>query len=94
MLVLLQRRRAASRRRDVLDACALIIFVTTLISGAHYVRHLRAPCLGAPRRASALRDAMRQIPLGLRLPDRAVFASFLPARNAEARRARAARRRR
>ncbi len=27
---------------------------------------------------------MRQIPLGLRLPDRAVFASFLPARNAEA----------
>ncbi len=27
---------------------------------------------------------MRQIPLGLRLPDRAVFASFLPARNLEA----------
>ncbi len=27
---------------------------------------------------------MRQIPLGVRLPDRAVFASFLPARNAEA----------
>lgn len=27
---------------------------------------------------------MRQIPLSLRLPDRAVFASFLPARNAEA----------
>jgi DnaA family protein len=27
---------------------------------------------------------MRQIPLGLRLPDRAVFESFLPARNAEA----------
>jgi DnaA-homolog protein len=27
---------------------------------------------------------MRQIPLGLRLPDRAVFASFLPGRNAEA----------
>jgi DnaA family protein len=27
---------------------------------------------------------MQQIPLGLRLPDRAVFASFLPARNAEA----------
>ena len=27
---------------------------------------------------------MRQIPLGLRLPDHAVFASFLPARNAEA----------
>jgi DnaA family protein len=27
---------------------------------------------------------VRQIPLGLRLPDRAVFASFLPARNAEA----------
>ncbi len=27
---------------------------------------------------------MRQIPLGLRLPDRAVFASFLPARNTEA----------
>jgi DnaA-homolog protein len=27
---------------------------------------------------------MRQIPLGLRLPDRAVFAGFLPARNAEA----------
>ncbi len=27
---------------------------------------------------------MRQIPLGLRLPDRAVFASFYPARNAEA----------
>src|SRR5580704_5330309 len=27
---------------------------------------------------------MRQIPLGLRLPDRAVFASFLAARNAEA----------
>jgi DnaA family protein len=27
---------------------------------------------------------MRQLPLGLRLPDRAVFASFLPARNAEA----------
>jgi DnaA family protein len=26
---------------------------------------------------------MQQIPLGLRLPDRAVFASFLPARNAE-----------
>jgi DnaA family protein len=27
---------------------------------------------------------MRQIPLGVRLPDRAVFESFLPARNAEA----------
>jgi DnaA-homolog protein len=27
---------------------------------------------------------MRQIPLGLRLPDRAVFETFLPARNAEA----------
>src|SRR5207253_1531042 len=27
---------------------------------------------------------MRQIPLSVRLPDRAVFASFLPARNAEA----------
>ena len=27
---------------------------------------------------------MRQIPLGVRLPDRALFASFLPARNAEA----------
>jgi DnaA-homolog protein len=27
---------------------------------------------------------MRQLPLGLKLPDRAVFASFLPARNAEA----------
>lgn len=27
---------------------------------------------------------MRQIPLGVRLPDRAVFASFLPARNVEA----------
>jgi DnaA family protein len=27
---------------------------------------------------------MRQLPLGLRLPDRAVFASFLPGRNAEA----------
>jgi DnaA family protein len=27
---------------------------------------------------------VRQIPLGLRLPDRAVFASFLPARNTEA----------
>ncbi len=27
---------------------------------------------------------MRQIPLGLRLPDRAVFESFLPGRNAEA----------
>jgi DnaA family protein len=27
---------------------------------------------------------MRQIPLGVRLPDRAVFASFLPARNLEA----------
>jgi DnaA-homolog protein len=27
---------------------------------------------------------MRQLPLGVRLPDRAVFASFLPARNAEA----------
>jgi DnaA family protein len=27
---------------------------------------------------------VRQIPLGLRLPDHAVFASFLPARNAEA----------
>ena len=27
---------------------------------------------------------MRQIPLGLRLPDRAVFSSFLPARNGEA----------
>ena len=27
---------------------------------------------------------MRQIPLGVRLPDRAVFASFLPARNSEA----------
>jgi DnaA-homolog protein len=27
---------------------------------------------------------MRQIPLGLRLPDRAVFASFFPGRNAEA----------
>jgi DnaA family protein len=27
---------------------------------------------------------MRQLPLGLRLPDRAVFASFLPARNLEA----------
>jgi len=27
---------------------------------------------------------MRQIPLGIRLPDRAVFASFLPARNAQA----------
>ncbi|HYL03132.1 MAG TPA: DnaA regulatory inactivator Hda [Steroidobacteraceae bacterium] len=27
---------------------------------------------------------MRQIPLSLRLPDRALFASFLPARNAEA----------
>jgi DnaA-homolog protein len=27
---------------------------------------------------------MRQIPLGVRLPDRAVFASFLPARNTEA----------
>ena len=27
---------------------------------------------------------MRQIPLGVRLPDRAVFASFLPARNAQA----------
>ena len=26
---------------------------------------------------------MRQIPLGVRLPDRAVFASFLPARNAQ-----------
>ena len=27
---------------------------------------------------------MRQIPLGLRLPDRALFASYLPARNAQA----------
>ncbi|MGB6603553.1 MAG: DnaA regulatory inactivator Hda [Steroidobacteraceae bacterium] len=27
---------------------------------------------------------MRQLPLGLKLPDRAVFTSFLPARNAEA----------
>ena len=27
---------------------------------------------------------MRQLPLGVRLPDRAVFASFLPARNGEA----------
>jgi DnaA family protein len=27
---------------------------------------------------------MRQLPLGVRLPDRAVFASFLPARNVEA----------
>jgi DnaA family protein len=27
---------------------------------------------------------MRQLPLGVRLPDRAVFASFLPARNAQA----------
>jgi len=27
---------------------------------------------------------VRQIPLGVRLPDRAVFASFLPARNIEA----------
>ncbi len=27
---------------------------------------------------------MRQLPLGIRLPDRAVFASFLPARNREA----------
>lgn len=27
---------------------------------------------------------MRQIPLGIRLPDRAVFASFLPARNGQA----------
>ena len=27
---------------------------------------------------------MRQLPLGIRLPDRAVFASFLPARNAQA----------
>jgi DnaA-homolog protein len=27
---------------------------------------------------------MRQLPLGVRIPDRAVFASFLPARNAEA----------
>lgn len=27
---------------------------------------------------------MRQIPLGVRLPDRALFASFLPARNSEA----------
>ena len=27
---------------------------------------------------------MRQIPLGVRLPDRALFASFLPARNPEA----------
>ena len=27
---------------------------------------------------------MRQLPLGVRLPDRAVFASFLPARNTEA----------
>ena len=26
---------------------------------------------------------MRQLPLGVRLPDRAVFASFLTARNAE-----------
>lgn len=28
---------------------------------------------------------MRQLPLGVRIPDRAVFATFLPARNAEAR---------
>jgi DnaA family protein len=27
---------------------------------------------------------MRQLPLGVRIPDRAVFASFLPARNAQA----------
>jgi DnaA family protein len=27
---------------------------------------------------------VRQLPLGIRIPDRAVFASFLPARNAEA----------
>ena len=27
---------------------------------------------------------MQQLPLGVRLPDRAVFASFLPARNREA----------
>src|SRR5690348_7263811 len=27
---------------------------------------------------------MHQLPLGIRLPDRAVFASFLPARNREA----------
>ena len=29
---------------------------------------------------------MQQLPLGVRLPDRAVFASFLAARNANARR--------
>ena len=31
-----------------------------------------------------LKPHVRQIPLGVRLPDRAVFASFLPARNVEA----------
>jgi DnaA-homolog protein len=34
--------------------------------------------------AGALLVSMRQLPLGLRLTDRAVFASFLPGRNAEA----------
>ena len=78
MYVMLVLLHAAERRppREVLDAGALITFATTVISGLHYV----APSRGAPgsRRRAPESLRMRQIPLGVRLPDRAVFASFLP----------------
>src|ERR1700730_6157249 len=45
---------------------------------------LHAARLGATRALRVTPTTVRQIPLGLRLPDRAVFASFLPARNSEA----------
>ena len=77
-----RRQRAAAVARDPRCLCA---------HRAHHHRNLgrslpedlRRARLDAP--GAALRGAaMRQLPLGVRLPDRAVFASFLPARNVEA----------
>src|ERR1017187_7561309 len=44
----------------------------------------RTPSGAPPPRRSERRASMRQLPLGVRLPDRAVFASLLAGRNLQA----------
>ncbi len=85
MLVLLDASAQACRRARFSMPARCSRSPPPCSPGAHYLSDLRTRRAwmhaGAAAKAGA---AMRQLPLGVRLPDRALFASFLPARNAEA----------
>ena len=91
----LARRDHACRDRlchgGSLDVLAVLMFISTVLSGADYLFaftrrawNFAGPAPTLPRRTGRRDAGMRQLPLGIRLADRAVFASFLPARNREA----------